>query len=299
MNGNELRQKSVTRITTMLGPDERLRVDAAGIGIFRAMHRDSVEEMIRDLRERGASAVVLSTAYCDERAAGRVASVVREFPRVPAVAILSQLVPGTAQTVLTLGRSGVRTLIDVRTSTGWRELRDILLNDRTSDVHQRALAHLSLDLVALTPGGRRFFEVLFNSAWRICTVRALSDALGVVPSTLMSRFFRARLPAPKRYLAMARLSCAAQLFENSGLSIASVANQLDYSSPQSFGRHVRMLLRLTAVEFRERYDGDGMLQRFRDDLILPYTTALRTFDPLAEYDIRKRTAVGRVVHHQR
>jgi AraC-like DNA-binding protein len=97
----------------------------------------------------------------------------------------------------------------------------------------------------------------------------------------MSRFFRADLPAPKRYLAMARLVRAAQLFENPGLSIANVANRLDYSSPQSFGRHVRGLIQLTAVEFRQKYDGEGMLQRFRQDLIIPYLSQLRDFAPLS------------------
>ena len=96
----------------------------------------------------------------------------------------------------------------------------------------------------------------------------------------MSRFFRARLPAPKRYLATARLCRAARLFENAGLSVANVALTLDYSSPQSFGRHVRTLLGMTAVDFRHRYDGEGMLQHFRDVLIHPHIEKLRNLHPL-------------------
>jgi AraC-like DNA-binding protein len=96
----------------------------------------------------------------------------------------------------------------------------------------------------------------------------------------MSRFFRARLPAPKRYLAEARLVRAARLFENPGFSIANVSNHLDYSSPQSFGRHVRTLLNLTAGEFRRRYDGEGMLRHFRETLVLPHLMVLRRLRPL-------------------
>jgi AraC-like DNA-binding protein len=96
----------------------------------------------------------------------------------------------------------------------------------------------------------------------------------------MSRFFRARLPAPKRYLAMARLVRAAHLFENPGLSVASVANVLDYSSPQSFGRHVRTMLRLTAVDFRKTYSGQRMLDHFREELVVPHLATLRVFAPL-------------------
>ena len=83
----------------------------------------------------------------------------------------------------------------------------------------------------------------------------------------MSRFFRAGMPPVKRFLSLARLTYAARLFENPGISIANVANQLDYSSPQSFGRHVRTLLDLTAGQFRQRYDGAGMLKHFRDEFV--------------------------------
>jgi hypothetical protein len=60
-----------------------------------------------------------------------------------------------------------------------------------------------------------------------------------------------------------------------------VANHLDYSSPQSFGRHVRTLLRITAGEFRCTYDGERMLERFRRELILPNVDLLRELRPLA------------------
>ena len=99
--------------------------------------------------------------------------------------------------------------------------------------------------------------------------------LGVIPSTLMSRFVRARLPAPKFYLSMARLVCAARMFENPGLSVTLVANELDYSSPQAFGQPLATMLRLTALEFREQLRWRGMLQHFRDELILPHLPRLR------------------------
>jgi AraC-like DNA-binding protein len=143
------------------------------------------------------------------------------------------------------------------------------------------LGQLAVDLAGVPDDCWRFFEVLFTSPPRVGNVRQLSRLLDVVPSTLMSRFFRARVPAPKRYLAMARLVRAARLFENSGFSIANVANHLDYSSPQSFGRHVRTLLQVTAGEFRHRYDGAGMFERFRVELVLPYLNALRTLRPLS------------------
>lgn len=271
---------SLPPVVTILRPDERPRVEAAGEGLYRAVHRDSVEDAIRDVREQRVSAVLFSVACCGAAEMKRVARLVREFPHVPTVALLSHVELETPRAVLSLGQSGVRSLVDIRHPGGWRELREVLVADRTGDIDRLALGQLSLDLVGVPEDCWRFFESLFHGPPRATTVRALAARLDVVPSTLMSRFFRAHLPAPKRYLAMARLVQAARVFENPGLSVANVANHLEYSSPQSFGRHVHTLLNMTAVEFRQRYDGEGMLHRFREELILPYLDRLRTFTPL-------------------
>lgn len=279
-NTSETPLLPVPRITTVLTPDERLRVDAAGQGIYRAWHRESLNDAMRDLRDHRAAAVIVSIACCDVADVPRVARVVREFPRVPAVALLSNLTPQTAQTVLVLGRCGVRTLVDVREPRGWQQLRSVLLHDQATEIHRVALARVAEDLADAPDGCLRFFRALFEEGSETRTIQELSEILGVVPSTLMSRFTRARLPAPKFYLSMARLVCAARLFENPGLSITIVANELDYSSPQAFGRHLKSILRITAMEFRQRYDGEGMLQLFRDELVLPHIGRLRSFDPL-------------------
>lgn len=266
-------------IVTLLTPAERPRVDAAGEGCYQTLHRESVEDLIHDLKSRQVHAVLVSVS-CAGPHVPRVASLVREFPRVPAVALLSEFELKTPQAVLALGQCGIRRLVDVRHAAGWRELRGALLAD-SSDRSQRSfLATLGADLQGASPDCCRFFETIFTGAPRLGNVRQLAMALDVLPSTLMSRFFRAGVPAPKRYLALARLVRAARLFENAGFSIANVANHLDYSSPQSFGRHVRTLLGMTAGEFRERYDGAGMFERFRAELVLPHLSALRSLRPL-------------------
>lgn len=151
----------------------------------------------------------------------------------------------------------------------------------TGDAGQRSiLGQLAIDLVGVPDDCWHFFETIFTCSPRLGNVRLLARHLDVTASTLMSRFFRAGVPTPKRYLAMARLVRAARLFENSGFSIANVANHLDYSSPQSFGRHIRTLLHTTAGEFREQYDCVSMFARFRTDLIIPYLDGLRILKPL-------------------
>lgn len=268
-------------VTTWLEPIERVHVDAAGLGSYRAIHRESLEDAVRDLRSRRAAAVLLSVTRCSAGEAGRIAAVVREFPQSPAVALLATNETSAAQTVLALGRSGVRMLVDVRTPAGWRTLRDVLRVEAIGQVERLALARLAIDLAAASDDCWLFFETLFRDARRVTSVRALARRLGVVPSTLMSRFLRLGLPTPKAYIAHARLIRAAKLFENPGLSIATVANHLEYSSPQSFGRHVQARLGITAGQFRRRYDGEGMFERFRAELITPYREALTRLRPLA------------------
>jgi len=280
MSSSTVIRRELASVSTVLTPLERLRVDAAGEGTYQAIHRDSVQDVIHDLKANRASAVVVSVARCDSQARSYMALMVREFPRVTTVALLTELERSTPQTMLLLGQSGIQQLVDVRDPAGWRELRSLLLASRSSDIQRQALGQLALDLQGAHRDCVSFFEALFTAPARVTTVRALSHHLDVLPSTLMSRFFRAQLPAPKRYLAYARLVRAARLFENAGFSIANVSNHLDYSSPQSFGRHVRTLLGLTAGDFRRRYDGEGMLRRLREELILPHREALLVFAPL-------------------
>lgn len=268
-------------VTTVLLPVERTRVDAAGEGRYRALHRDSLDDVFDDLRDQRAGAVVLSVARCGEEELCAVARLVREFPRVTAVALLSHERRDTPRAVLGLGQSGVKSLVDVRHPDGWGELRDLLSTQFFSDIDRLALGQLSLDLIGATDGCWRFFAALFDETTSATSVRALAVRLMVLPTTLMSRFFRADLPSPKRYLASARLVRAARAFENPGLSVASVSDRMEYSSPQSFGRHVRTLLGMTALEFRERYNGESMLRRFREDLVHPHVPTLIAFDPLS------------------
>jgi AraC-like DNA-binding protein len=266
-------------IATLLTPEERLRVDAAGEGCYRTLHRESVDDVIHDLKAQQVYAVLVSVS-CASKCTARVASLVREFPRIPAVALLSEFELRTPHAVLALGQCGIKRLVDVRQAAGWRELRGTLMAD-TGDVGQRSiLGQLAIDLAGVPNDCWQFFETIFTCSPRLGNVRLLARHLDVTASTLMSRFFRAGAPTPKRYLAMARLVRAARLFQNSGFSIANVANHLDYSSPQSFGRHVRTLLHITAGEFRERYDCATMFTRFRTELITPYVEALQILRPL-------------------
>jgi len=272
-----------TPVSTILTPLERSRVDAAAQGLCDALHRESLDEILSDLRQQKANLVLISVTRYGSQNSSRVAAMVREFPRIPTVALLTETQSSTPHATLALGQLGIRTLVDARMPAGWQTLRNILATQGSSDLQRSALNQISLDLPGISEDCWRFIELLFDSSPKVSTVRQLARHLNILPSTLMSRFFRAKLPAPKRYLSLARLIRAARLFENPGLSVARVANHLDYSSPQSFGRHVRTVMKMSPVKFRSTFDGQGMLQLFRTELILPYADVLCTFRPSSAY----------------
>jgi len=280
---SDSKRSNRTPVSTILTPLERSRVDAAAQGLCDALHRESLDEILSDLRQQKASLVLISVTRYGSQNSSRVAAMVREFPRVPTVALLTETQSSTPHVTLALGQLGIRTLVDARLPAGWQTLRNILATQGSSDLQRSALSQISLDLPGVSDDCWRFIELLFDSSPKVSTVRQLARHLNILPSTLMSRFFRAKLPAPKRYLSLARLIRAARLFENPGLSVARVANHLDYSSPQSFGRHVRTVMKMSPVKFRSTYDGQGMLQLFRTELILPYADVLCTFRPSSAY----------------
>ena len=266
-------------VCTVLPPPERPRVDAVGDGCFTTLHADSLRDALHTARRKRVDALVLSVHRCRGEELPVVARFVREFPAIPAVALVSHHDREVTETLLRLGATGVRTAVDCTEPGGWRRLRELVAHP-ASPVAARILGQLVPALEGVPDDTRVFFEVLARLAPVLTTVRRLARHLQMRPSTLMSRFYRGGLPSPKSYLAGMRLLHAAYLFLNPGLSVSDVAYRLDYSSPQSFGRHLKAMLGVTAGEFRSRFPFDVSLERYVDLLITPYRETLRAFHPL-------------------
>jgi AraC-like DNA-binding protein len=266
-------------ICTVLPRLERQRVDAAGNGCFVALHADSFPDAIQAARRSRVDALLISVHRCPGDELSGVARFVREFPSIPAVVLVSRRDVAAPQTLLRLGATGIRAAIDCTDPEGWRRLRE-LVGRPASPTATHILSTLLPAIHDATEEMRIFFEATTRLAPVLTTVQDLARHLGVRPSTLMSRFYRARLPSPKSYLAAMRLLHAAHLFRNPGLSVADIAYRLDYSSPQSFSRHLKAVLGITAGEFRLRFPFDVALARYVDLLVTPYREILRAFQPL-------------------
>ena len=134
---------SSATIAAVLLPGERPRVDAAGNGLFAVLHRDSIPDAVRAVRERPVDAVLVSVHRCGADQMEVLGHLVREFPSIPTVALVSQHDPGAIEMLLRLGASGVRQVVDVTSPSGWGRLRQVVGQPAT-----RAVA-LLLPLVSL------------------------------------------------------------------------------------------------------------------------------------------------------
>src|SRR2546423_277510 len=137
-----------TPVSTILTPVERSHVDAAAQGLCDALHRESLDEVLSDLRDQKANLVLISVTKYGSQNSSRMAAMVREFPRVPAVALLTETQSSTPHATLALGQLGIRTLVDARSPSGWQMLRNLLASQGSSDLHRSALLQISLDLPA-------------------------------------------------------------------------------------------------------------------------------------------------------
>ena len=176
------------------------------------------------------------------------------------------------------GSLGVRQVVDVTSPTGWSRLRQVVGQPAT-----RAVARIQgpiLEALAEAPADARLFvEALIRLAPDIPTVTTLAAAaLGTAQHPHVP-VCPGRAPSPKNYLAAIRLLHAAFLFETAGLSVADVSYRLEYSSPQSFGRHLRAMLGLTALEFRHRFPFPVALKRFIELMVEPYQEIWRGIPP--------------------
>src|SRR5438477_12923576 len=200
-------------VCTVLPPPERPRLDAAGDGCFTTLHTSSFRDALRAARRKRVDALVISVHRCRSDELPAVARFVREFPAIPAVALVSRPDSDAPQTLLRLGATGVRTAVDCTDPGGWGRLRDLVAHP-ASPVAARILQRIVPELADVPEETRLFFEVLARLAPVLCTVRGLVLHLRARPRTMMSRFYRAGLPSPKSILAAMRLLHPAHVLQN-------------------------------------------------------------------------------------
>ena len=258
----------------------------------------------RDLERNDADGALVAAGRISRQHLSSLTAIVRGFPAYSIIGIVGDVPENVALAASVLfGQAGVLALADVRTPSGWQEFRRLCDCAQQPDAFMRSALSTVLREIAnadeqdCTNGLAEFFRYVFTP--QLTSAKELANKLGVQPSTLMSKFFRAGLPSPRQYVAYARLVWAAHLGEQPALSISAIANRLNASSPQSFHRYVRTLTGMSAAEFRRRYDGAKALELFRDRVVAPYHVALTDFDPVGGALTTARPAHSQSVNGKR
>lgn len=280
------------RVSAWLTPREHMQADAAA-GPHVALARcDTLAAVAEELGRGQADAVLVSAALVRPADVPTLARCVRGYPAIRFAGLVTAAADDghALAAAYLLGRAGVPTLLDCRTPSGWTALRTTLAPEHLTDAFHRAcvagvLADLSdgtgdgvLGTASLGNALARFFTHAF--APDVVCVRTLAARLGVGQTTLASRFFRAGLPSPRRYLTWARLVWAAHLGEAPALTVSAIAHRLDASSPHGFSRSLRVHTGFSPREFRRRFTGATMLDCYRATLVRPHRDRLRGFDPI-------------------
>src|SRR5256886_6225540 len=99
-------------VCTVLPAPERPRLDAAGDGCFTTVHTSSFRDALRAARRKRGDALVLSVHACRGDELPAVARFVREFPAIPAVALVSRHDRNASEAPLTARADGVRSAVD-------------------------------------------------------------------------------------------------------------------------------------------------------------------------------------------
>ena len=115
-----------TTVTTLIPPIDRSKVDAATARCFNSVHASSVEEATKMVRERPVRAVLVSPNWISQDQVRRLGKLVRDFPGVPAIALLSKHDTAASERLLQLGSCGVRRVVDVSAFDGWDRLREMV-----------------------------------------------------------------------------------------------------------------------------------------------------------------------------
>ncbi len=275
---------------TMLEPELRGQLDAATCEAFVTVHTESVAEALDAAKIHGARGLILSPSFVGNEPIESIARLVAKNLTMLTVAVVSEPESGAANSLLELGACGVRRAIDLTRREGWDALRN-LADQSGGDTGQRIMNELGPFIEAATQEMQQFFRTIIRGAPQMRTARTLGRVLRIGTSTLASRFFRAGLPGPKRFLASTRLLYAAAFLESPSASIADVANAMDYSSPQGFNRHVQTMWGVTAGEFRRTYSFVAAVETYKSRLIIPYESTLRSFKPIRL--VQRHEAVAR------
>jgi len=257
----------VVRPLYLLHPSPELfqRLREAESGLFRLARVEGWAELAAELGRAPGTAVSVVDP-CDPARPGELAAELRallaRFPTATVIAAF-RVEPRHAEELRTLFGWGVADVISLG-----REDTPVAIARRVRAVQARTVHRLLKR--ALPRGVPSRARILLTTAAE--TVAAggqapdLAAALGVNERTVPRWCRRADLPAPRRLLAWLRLLLAAELLDDPGRSVASIAEACGYASEVSLKAALRKFMGAPPSELRRRGAFDTAARAFAQEL---------------------------------
>ncbi len=257
--------RQVLRPLLVLHPDHRFteRVRRAGGKRFEFVHVPDWTDLRERIRASPPAALIVVDPYDEgHELSATLRSLLLEFPSATIIAAL-ELQPDRYRDLRTLGAWGVADIV-VRGEDDTTEA----IARRIRAIQGRPLQSLlERSLPVNTSGQAR--ALLMAAAEVVSTggqAREMARMLYLSPRTLLRWCDRAELPPPRRILVWMRVLMAAELLDDPGRTVSSVAEACGYASDNSLRRALQDFLHTTPTMLRREGAFAIAAQAFLKDL---------------------------------
>lgn len=246
--------QSVSRVLLVLHPDEafRDRVHKVGTARFRCWSVSNWDALRDAVRDAPPAAIAVVDPYMEmpgrRELSPKLRSLLWEFPSITVLAAMS-LKPNRFRDFHVLGEWGVTEVIDIDEESTLEGVERRLRSAYGNPIHRL----LDRSLPAFISGRARS---ILESAAEIAAAggqgRDLARSLHLSERTLLRWCERADLPPPRRVMAWMRILFAADLLDDPGRTVLSVAHACGYVSDSSLRRAMQDFLGIPPTTLREQ-----------------------------------------------
>lgn len=242
-------EKSRALVVALLPhPRARVRVTTALRGRAEVRFCESDEDLRQLAFGPGVSAVIAAPTDGTGRSTSAVVSAIREgCPSLPVIAYCT-VRDSLPHEIVDLVRAGVDDLILIDVDDSVHRIRGTLVRARTA----RTAAWAMAEIAPLVPNEvAPIVNYCLANAPSAPTVEGVADVHGINRKTLRNRFVHAGLPAPSAIIAWCRLLVAAELLEDRGRPLESIAHELNFPTAGALRAMLTRYMRLRPQEVRE------------------------------------------------
>jgi AraC-like DNA-binding protein len=252
---------SVTRCLALVASwDDRIRLRSALTGTADVAFLASGAEILQALRadRTGIRAVLLEAHERSGRpTAGLVRQITRLFPGLPVIGYCSLRVED-AQNIVALSSAGVHELAFKEHDHGGL-LRSVLASAQRTCAGDLVLQHLD---ARLPPRVRPLVEYCLMSPRHAHTVDQAARALAIDRKTLLNHCRAAGFPSPGAVVAWCLILLTAALLASPGITVESVAMELDFPSATALRNMLKRHTGLRPADLRATTALGALCTRF-------------------------------------